>query len=145
MGTGEKVTITMSALKECYGNGFFEVGPEFGFLPKAAPLIRYHLPHTLRGFSSSIQPSNADFRRNTLSYRLSWMTFPCGRTSILANTAFWPTRYSLHPLLEASSPHTISQGAIVDRVAALPDILDKVGILWRQTCSCFKPHVVFSG
>jgi hypothetical protein len=38
-----KRSIDMSALKPSYGNGFFEVGPEFGFLPKSAPLRRYRI------------------------------------------------------------------------------------------------------
>jgi hypothetical protein len=40
-----KRSINMSALKPSYGNGFFEVGPEFGFLPKSAPLRRYRINH----------------------------------------------------------------------------------------------------
>jgi hypothetical protein len=40
-----KRNIDMSALKPSYGNGFFEVGPEFGFLPKSAPLRRYRIDH----------------------------------------------------------------------------------------------------
>ena len=37
----QSLASSMSSLKQSYGNGFWEVGPQFGFLPKSAPLSRY--------------------------------------------------------------------------------------------------------
>ena len=83
----------MSALKQSYGNGFWEVGPEFGFLPKSAPLAR--LPaaasarsaRTLASISRllcRLPPHYADLQ--TLMDDLPiWKNLDCGEHGILAH------------------------------------------------------------
>jgi hypothetical protein len=83
----------MSALKQSYGNGFWEVGPEFGFLPKSAPLARLPAAASARSARTlppisrllhRLPPHYADLQ--TLMDDLPiWKNLDCGEHGILAH------------------------------------------------------------